>query len=217
LIIFDLDDTLIDTSGGVSPYKFKICVEALLEAGLPAPSFQEAYQRLLEINSTALRSQDALKRLIEEYRAPSSLYETASPLFTSPLPPDFRVPTTPYAKQILEWLVPRAHLALVTGGHPPFQLEKLKKAGLDGPFFSKIAVPENSVKGPHYEAFVKEFSERPQDVVVCGDRVAMDLEPARQLGLKTIHMRWGRGKLGTSPSWIDHSIGSLDELRKIIL
>ncbi|MBU6447143.1 MAG: HAD family hydrolase, partial [Verrucomicrobia bacterium] len=107
-------------------------------------------------------------------------------------------------------------VALVTGGHPPFQMEKLEKAGIDRSFFSKIAIPEDSIKKPFYEALLREFSIRPQEVVVCGDRIAMDLAPAHALGCQTVHMRWGRGKKLATEQWVTHSIVELSELTRII-
>jgi FMN phosphatase YigB (HAD superfamily) len=135
---------------------------------------------------------------------------------TTPLPKDFKVLCTPYAKQILEKAHKKAILALVTGGHPPFQREKLEKAGIDAALFSKIAIPEDSMKKPFYQEISKEFSVDPTEIWVCGDRIPMDLAPAHELGCKTIHMRWGRGlKMATVP-WIDFSISDLSELERII-
>ena len=94
----------------------------------------------------------------------------------------------------------------MTGGHPPFQREKMEKAGLDTSIFSKIAIPEDSVKKPFYEGLANEFSIKSSKIWVCGDRVDMDLAPAYELGINTIHMRWGRGKMVKSADWIDHSI-----------
>jgi putative hydrolase of the HAD superfamily len=131
---------------------------------------------------------------------------------SAPLPPHFAIPTTPNAKEILKLLHSSHLLALVTGGHPPFQLEKLEKAGIDRTFFSKIAIPEDSIKKPFYEGLMKEFSIPASQVLVCGDRVAMDLAPAYELGFTTVHMRWGRGQLAETEKWIHHAIADLSEL-----
>ncbi|MCC6128027.1 MAG: haloacid dehalogenase, partial [Chlamydiae bacterium] len=54
MIVFDLDDTLIDTSGAVVPFKMKLCLERLKQLGLELSDFSTAYQRLLEMNSRSL-------------------------------------------------------------------------------------------------------------------------------------------------------------------
>ena len=120
------------------------------------------------------------------------------------------------AKEILKYYASRCPIALVTGGHPPFQLEKLKKAGIEPSIFSKIAIPEDSIKQPFYREFAKEFLASPADVWVCGDRIPMDLKPAHELGFNTVHMRWGRGLQMAPEPWIKYSIADLSELRKWI-
>lgn len=216
MIIFDLDDTLIDTSGSVTPFKMKECLKCLIAAGLPVRDFSKSYAELLELNERCAKSKETLARFVEQYGCDPSLAELAIRELFTPLPPDFEIPTTPNAKEILEYCKLSHTLALVTGGHPPFQQEKLKKAGIDTSIFSKIAIPEDSIKKPFYEGIVREFSLDPRQVLVCGDRIAMDLVPAHELGFLTVHMKWGRGARIKTEKWIDYSISDLSELKRII-
>ena len=216
LIIFDLDDTLIDTSGTVTPYKMRQCVNRLFREGLRFEDAAKAYEDLLAVNARSLKSKDAVKHFVLSLGGSPQMAQAALEELTSPLPDEFSIPTTPHAKEILEFYGRKYPLALVTGGHPPFQLEKLEKAGIDRSIFSKIAIPEDSIKKPYYEGLLKEFSIAPAQVWVCGDRIAMDLIPAYELGIKTVHMRWGRGANARSEEWIHHSISDLGELRGII-
>ncbi|MDE3046011.1 MAG: HAD family hydrolase [Verrucomicrobiota bacterium] len=210
MIIFDLDDTLIDTTGCVTPYKLQA---ALAIMGAPGGA---ALEELKTINETSARTQDALREFAHRHHVPKELLHAALAELTAPLPPDFQVICTPNAKEILNYYKSRYSVALVTGGHPPFQREKLKKAGIEEAIFSMIAVPEDSVKKPFYKAIAAELSKDPTDVWVCGDRIPMDLLPAHELGFHTVHMRWGRGqKMGREP-WVEHSITNLSELRKIV-
>jgi FMN phosphatase YigB (HAD superfamily) len=210
LIIFDLDDTLIDTSGSVTPFKMKECLKRLIAEGLQVPDFEEGYQKLLAINAKSAKSKDALLEFAKDPELVDRIIEE----MTRPLPPDFIVQTTPNAKEILKYLGKRHTLALVTGGHPPFQLEKLEKAGIDRSIFSKIAIPEDSIKKPYYQKVFEEFS--PTKTLVCGDRIAMDLMPAFELGFTTVHMRWGRGALVQTEKWVHHAISDLSELKRIV-
>lgn len=209
LIIFDLDDTLIDTSGSVTPFKLKKILDQMLGRGASPLEFQE----LLALNRTAPRTQDAIEQFAQRHQLQ---HDHVFVELTASLPADFLVPCTPNAKQILEFYRKKVPIALVTGGHPPFQLEKLEKAGIDGSIFSKIAIPEDSMKKPCYQEISEEFSVNPKDIWVCGDRIPMDLAPAHELGCKTIHMRWGRGLNMALAPWIDFSISDLSELRRII-
>ncbi len=214
LIIFDLDDTLIDTSGCVTPFKMKECVKALMHMGVKLPSM--AYEELMQLNVGSSKSKDALSSFARSYGATQDQIDRVLDLLTSSLPDDFIVQMTPKAKEILEFYRSLHHLALVTGGHPPFQREKLKKAGVDSSVFSMISIPEDSVKKPSYEMLQEKFSLPPSEIWVCGDRIEMDLKPGFELGFNTIHMRWGRGALMPSQPWIKHSVSCLPELKEII-
>ncbi len=216
MIIFDLDDTLIDTSGSVTPFKMKECLKCLAAAGLPIGDFSKSYEELIRLNETCAKSKETLFRFVEKWGGAPELAELAIKELFTPLPSDFAIPTTPHAKEILDFYRKSHTLALVTGGHPPFQAEKLKKAGIDTSIFSKIAIPEDSIKKPFYEGLVREFSLDPRQVLVCGDRIAMDLVPAYELGFVTVHMKWGRGAKLKSEEWIDYSISDLSELKRII-
>jgi FMN phosphatase YigB (HAD superfamily) len=216
LIIFDLDDTLIDTSGCVTPFKMKECLERLIALGVCVPDFSAAYGELLEKNRRFPKSKDAFVAFARGLFATDSQIEFAIHGLITPLPDSFRISMTPNAQEIIEFYAKRCPLAIVTGGHPPFQWDKLKKAGIDTSFFSMISIPEDSVKKPYYLALQEKFSLPSQKIWVCGDRIEMDLKPAFELGFRTIHMRWGRGASMNSEEWIDHSISNLSELKEII-
>jgi FMN phosphatase YigB (HAD superfamily) len=216
LIIFDLDDTLIDTSGFVTPLKMKVCLERLIASGVFVPDFSSSYEILLEQNRRAAKSKDAFVSFARSLSASENQIQLALHELTTPLPPTFRVPMTPHAQEILEYYRNRCPLAIVTGGHPPFQLDKLKKAGIDSSFFSMIGIPEDSKKKPYYQDLQEKFCLASKEIWVCGDRIEMDLKPAFELGFRTVHMRWGRGAKAQTEKWIHHSINDLSELKEII-
>ena len=212
MIIFDLDDTLIDTSGAVTPFKLRSVFQILVGRAPTECEFEE----LLGINAGCSKTKEAIEAFAKGRGISPEILEKALAEMTTPLPANFSIPCTPNAKEILEIYRKRCPLALVTGGSPPFQREKMEKAGIEASLFSKIAIPEDSVKKPFYKALMREFSIVPADIWVCGDRVPMDLAPAHELGFKTIHIRWGRGRRIKHEAWIDHSIQDLNELRNII-
>ncbi len=214
LIIFDLDDTLIDTSGTVTPFKLRQCLLRLIEDGAEVEEIEKGYQELMNWNNRSFRSKEALLSFAASIGAPNTARALAE--LTSPLPKDFFVPMTPGALEILSFFGKKYPLALVTGGSSPFQREKMERAGLRESIFCRVAVSEDSLKKQIYENLASQFLVVSDKVWVCGDRVDMDLAPAHELGFNTIHMRWGRGKIGKEPSWIHHSISTLLELKGII-
>lgn len=224
LIVFDLDDTLIDTSGSVAPFQMRRCLQKLIEEGFEMADFEASYQKLLEINESSSSSKEALHRFFLEENFETSSCSIQKPIFDlssiyselhRPLPQDFLVKKMIDADAILKWCKERALLALVTAGNFSFQEEKMKKAGLDSDLFSKIAISEGRGKGPIYEELLEEFSLLPSDIWVCGDRIEADLKPAKRLGFRTIHMKWGRGK-NYAADWVDFTISCLNELKGII-
>ena len=212
LIIFDLDDTLIDTSGSVTPFKLEKVLSAMLEA---APSFEQL-DLLFRLNEQRSRSKEAIEIAAEKLGLSHAALVRGMAVLTTPLPSGFEVSCTPGALETLAEFSKCCPIALVTVGEPSFQLDKLEKAGIEASLFSKIAIPGDSVKKPCYKDLADEFSVAPADVWVCGDRIPIDLLPAHELQYNTVHMRWGRGKKMAHEPWIDYSISDLTELRKII-
>ena len=216
LIAFDLDDTLIDTSGAVTPYKLREVINLLLERGINIGSFSTAIQEMEALDKTCVTSKDTVRLTLERYQA-LHLIDDAYALYSMPLPKDFMIPTTPHAKKVLQILRQRGYiLTIVTGGKRAYQLEKLEKAGLEPSIFSKISIPEDSKKRPHYEDLLKEFLVPPRECIAVGDRIPMDLAPAHELGFRTVHMRWGRGLRWNKEDWVDYSIHELSELLEIL-
>lgn len=191
------------------------CLKRLIEEGMEVGSFEEAYSELLAFNKEAPSSKEALSKLIWKVGFPPEKAHLAFTELTTPLPNQFFIPLIPQAKEILTHFHSRCPLILVTGGNPLFQNEKMEKAGLDRSLFSKIAIPEDSMKKTVYETLSKEFSIPPNDIWVCGDRVEIDLKPAKELGFHTVHMQWGRGKIQNA-DWVEYRISDLNQLLGII-
>jgi len=212
LIIFDLDDTLIDTSGCVTPFKLREVLTEMLGFCPPA----NVLDALTQLDGELCRSKEAIETIGKRLNLSEEAIERGLAQLVTPLPDHFRVNCTPGAKEILEEIQSRCPIALVTVGYPPFQLDKLKKAGIEASIFSKIVILGDSVKKTSYKNLAEEFSVAPSDVWVCGDRIPVDLMPAYELQFNTVHMRWGRGKKMALEPWIDHTISGLTELRNII-
>lgn len=222
LIIFDLDDTLIDTSGSITPGLLKNALREMRKVGLECSDFDVAYQRLLHLDRNHLSSFKALQEFIEIYRAPAEccrvgireIYE--KPIYSESIQP------LDDAIEILHELAESYQLALVTKGKECIQKEKMQSAKIPIKLFSYLYFCE---KGPlssqgkkgFYESIGKEIGISPSQVLVCGDRISIDLTPAKELGYKTVQMRWGRGLGNTGlKKDVDYTILHLSEIRSIV-
>jgi putative hydrolase of the HAD superfamily len=135
----------------------------------------------------------------------------------SSLPPKLKVKLMKGASKILVWLREKHELAIVTGGEPHFQKEKWENAGIDSSKFSKIVVADKCEKKFHYQEILTELKRLPQETIVVGDRIGRDLAPAKELGMTTIHMRWGRGlQYENGQGVVDYTISDLEEIKKIL-
>ena len=217
LIIFDLDDTLIDTSGCITYFRLEDALQAMVSHGLIVADFSEALALLRRLNSTADCARSAIAEFVEILGVDKNFYELAIKEIHKDLPPDWPIFPLEGALDLLADLGSQHQLALVTIGRHPFQMEKMKKAGIDSRIFSKIVVTEEKNKKPHYQMIVEELGYCPTEVLVCGDRIPLDLAPARELGFKTVKVQWGRG-LNSSPhrGEVDYCIFRLKELKGIV-
>jgi putative hydrolase of the HAD superfamily len=215
LIIFDLDDTLIDTSGFVTPYKFKLALHRMVEAGLKEDPL--AYQILQEIDSRSESTRETLNIFLERCcQAPKSFFDIAMQAFVEPLPEDFTIKTWDDADRVLTDLKKDHVLAIVTMGDSYFQMEKIKKAGLEPTMFCKIIVATASQvnsKKAHYQSLMDELKVPPSEVMVIGDRIGNDLTPAKELGATTVHLLKGRGINSKGPKKdVDFTICELEDI-----
>jgi FMN phosphatase YigB (HAD superfamily) len=217
LIIFDLDDTLIDTSGCITHFKLEDALQAMVSAGLNVPDFASALDLLRRLDGTAESARSALAEFVEILGADKHFLDIAVKEIYENTSLELPIFPLEGALDILTELGLQHQLALVTVGKPQLQMDKLKKAGIDSRVFSKIAVIEERNKKPHYQMIADELGYVPSAVVVCGDRIPIDLTPARELGFKTVHMQWGRGlNCSGFKGEVDYYISELKEIKNIV-
>ena len=217
LIIFDLDDTLIDTSGCITHYKLEDALHAMVKAGLAVPDFSAALDLLRRIDRTAESAREALSEFVDILGFDKTILDVGiKEIYENPSS-DLPIFPIDGATELLYDLGQQHQLALVTVGIPQHQMDKLKKAGIDSRIFSKISVIEERNKKPHYQKIVDELGYSSGEVLVCGDRIPIDLLPARELGFKTVQMLWGRGLNSLkSRGDVDYFISKICELKEIV-
>jgi len=216
LIIFDLDDTLIDTSGSITPRRLEKAFSCMQESGLFVENPAHALEELKECNNRSPSARSALEEFVKKYGGSQAaldvgLYE----LYDNPVL-DMPIAPVPGALSILKELKKNHTLAIVSMGKPLLQREKMEKAGMDSTIFSKIAVCERDKK-LYYQSVVKELGFLPKAVVVCGDKIEADLSPAKELGYTTIHFLFGRGfQSAQREGVVDYTITQLMEIKHIL-
>ena len=217
LIIFDLDDTLIDTSGSITPFQLQRAFEELVCQGVLFSDQQAALDTLLRLNQTAPSARHALDEFFEISEIDRSLLPLSHDIVYHDIPLTVSIHAHDQAIEILEALSEMHKLALVTIGQEHLQLLKLKKAGIHSDIFSKIVVTPVKNKKKYYQMIVEELDVDPCDVLVCGDRIATDLTPAKELGYKTVQMLSGRGvHCKGDRNDVDYVISHLSEIMKIL-
>jgi putative hydrolase of the HAD superfamily len=218
-IIFDLDDTLIDTSACITPVKLERALSRMVEEGMEVEDFSKALHSLLQIDQLSDSAKSALEEFIEingfdTKFLPIALHEVYHQ-FTEDLP----VFAVEEAVAVLSRLSYEHKMAIVSVGNLDQQLWKLKKAGIDSSLFCKILILEEKNKKQTYQSLIQEMNISPKEVVVCGDRIPIDLTPAKQLGCMTVHMKKGRGLYPGSIEKmheVDFTITHLSQMQKIL-
>lgn len=213
LLIFDLDDTLI-----LSSPKWKEAIEKMVDAGLILPSKEEAVEEIRALDRRSLSAKEALRRFFLLHQVDEKYFAIGYHEIYHNFSFDQPVPLAPSALELLTFLKQDHLLALVTRGDEQAQRMKLEKSGIDSALFSKIIVCSGS-KLEAYQMMVLELQISPDEVIVCGDRVGVDLTPAKALGFTTVHIAQGRGAVPQegSEADVDFRIHNLIELKQIIL
>jgi len=219
-IIFDLDDTLIDTSACMTPLKLERALSRMVEEGMEVGDFSKALHMLLQMDQLSHSARAALEEFIEingfDIRFLSTGLHEIYDAFSEDLP----VFPVEDAIEVLSILSYEHKMAIVSIGNIDQQLWKLKKAGIDSALFCKIHVLEGKNKKKTYQSLIQEMNLSPQDVLVCGDRISIDLTPAKQLGCMTVHMKKGRGVHSISAEQTheaDFTITHLSQMKKVLL
>ncbi len=222
LIIFDLDDTLIDTSGTITPHLLKKSLSFLRNRGLECADFETAYQRLTELNQTVGNANQALALFLKEWDAPESYYDVAiREVYEKPTYLSYAKPLS-HALETVDELAQSHHLAIVTRGKKRVQEEKIRCAEIPIKFFSHICFCEKrggvyQSKKNVYASIAKKVDISPEFILVCGDRISFDLTPAKELGYTTVQMKWGRGLGNTGfKRDVDYTILDLREIGLIV-
>lgn len=181
--------------------------------GLFIANFNRSYEVLLRLNTYHVNSGEALREFLEINNAPIHCLDVALKAVYER--PTFDVPIQPMedAVEVLEELSSSHPLVLVTKGKEKIQREKMERAGISSEFFTKLYFCTDGDKKKIYKKVSEEMGISPLNALVCGDRIFLDLSPAKELGYKTVQIKWGRGLGNTGfKKDVDYTILYLKEL-----
>lgn len=195
LIIFDLDDTLVDTFRCLTLPKLKESLIHMIQGGLKLDcSFERAWADLKRCNVEAKDSKEALSSFLPDFKNGELFLEQSIAYVYESSDEGLNLKPVLGAIEGLKKLKKKHTLACVTKGFRGRQLRKLEKAGIDWALFSKIVVTQSSSKKVSYQKVLRECGFSPEETLVCGDKFDVDLEPAKRMGCLVAHAQWGHRK-----------------------
>jgi FMN phosphatase YigB (HAD superfamily) len=170
LVVFDLDDTLIDTRNVLLPLALKRVVDA---TGIPLERLDPRGKRIDEVLA-------GVHGVTPEQR------EAAAKAWYRPEVP----PLTPFpgAREVLEALRGRVLLVLLTRGDPARQRRKIEQCGL-GPLFDEIVIRPIEAPGSKRDdlaALLRRHRIGASSCGVIGDDDRDELRHAKELGCVAI-------------------------------
>lgn len=216
--IFDLDDTLLDTSGELIPQASQRVCQFLVDQKIFVN--QEDALAAWSAKKEILAGKALIQSLIVE-RAPSSSncekwIQEAYHIFRTPqLPPHLSL--LPGGEELLRVAQEQMMLFLVTQGDIPTQIKKVELLKIAN-FFRQIYYVDpfrGENKTQAFQAILKQFQFEPQRVLSIGNRLDNEIESSKRLGMKTCYYPYGEHQGETpqcrhqEPDYVIHGLQKL--------
>lgn len=218
-LVFDLDDTLLDTYGQLIPPASREACSAMIEAGL-ATDVQSCLLARDEIARTNGRA-DLYRNLVARFgvRAGANEDQVASSGHKAFHERSVERDITLFAgtRDMLRDLRSRYRLYLVTAGAPGTQQEKIDILKIEDSFDEVhiVNIMRGESKGQAFASILKTHGGEPVRYLSIGNRLDTDIAPAKRLGFKTCWVTYGEYAY-TSPKdefeLPDYEIADMEEL-----
>ena len=191
-IVFDLDDTLIDTTGQLVVPAHQEAAAAMIAAGLEA-SVQDVAEKRVDFGRAAPLEEIDLR--VAAFFGAADVEAVAAAGHQAYFGRRVRsLSAWPFVEGVLTGLSDRA-LFLVTAGFERTQIKKIELCGL-GRFFGGVeVVGVGADKGVAMARLLKDFDLA--DCVAVGDRLDGEIEAARRLGMWAVRVAAGEGQYAT--------------------
>lgn len=192
-VVFDLDDTLFDTTGQLMEPAHREAAQAMLDAGLAAP-LEAVVALRLELGRTHV-GEDTNVLVARAYG-----HEADSPIVAAGSSTYFKrridsLEPFPGTEPLLASLHGRFRLLMLTTGDPGTQRKKVELLQLGRWFEDMVFVPlDQADKYGALRSLLRYHRLEPSRVVVVGDRLDREIQAGRRLGTWTIRMARGEGE-----------------------
>lgn len=218
-IAFDLDDTLIDTSGLLVPVASQQACQAMKSLGLNCS--MEECERWREKLAKEMSHREIFLEIARKYNSGNIDAIAAAGIqnFYSPQIPD-RLPLLEGAKNSLEILQDKYTLFLVTSGLVATQRKKVAATGIEG-YFKKIYVLDGfkgEKKRIAFQDILQTEKLQPRELLSIGNRLYEEIRQAKQLGAHTCYFKYGEhvGEIPLVPEdHPDYTVLNHQELLKV--
>ncbi len=216
VVVFDLDDTLVDTSSLlIAPLEIE-AARRMVELAPSLPEPDELAALVMELRRTDPRLvEQELVRLLPGVT--EEALEARRQVFTGLTPR--RLSIDPRVERLLRELHDRSTLYLLTEGDLDFQSAKIDHLGVRS-FFREIVIAPPGPESKH-EALASLLERRrhpPGSVVVVGNCLDREIRAGNRLGVTTVWIRRGEGSAALSDERSglpDYTVGDVSELCEV--
>lgn len=199
VLVFDLDDTLLDTSGLIIPQAVRNSCQMMLDQGLKC-SMPECLEMRADL-AKGMSHTKIFARIADHFGCThrDAAVEGAIREFYNPAVPA-QLPLLPGALENLEALKSKYVLYLVTAGTNEAQQKKVAAVGVAG-YFKKIFILD-SISGSKKDQAFREILEaekiQPKELLSIGNRLSSEIRHAKMCGCDTCYFAFGE-HLGEIP------------------
>ncbi|MFW6375996.1 MAG: HAD family hydrolase [Thermoplasmatota archaeon] len=212
-VIFDLDNTLVNFVEA----KLKACEAVVDHLGRDDP--EELFYQFLDGDHHIEDPQNIKDYLQSNNIFDKDLFERCSDIYRSTKLKNIEL--YPGVKDVLEELHERGlKIGLVTDAESVDAMDRLKKVGLLDLFDAIVTFDDTGKKKPDPEPFLRcldEMGSEPEEVVLVGDSLDRDVVPGKELGMVTVHAKYGDENYKEEREVeADHSIGEVGGLMDVL-
>jgi len=191
-LVFDLDDTLLDTSHLLVPMASRNACEAMIQAGLHC-ELQEC-MRLRQSMAAELSHSEIFSQIVDKFGADDKdkALKNALEKFYRPYIPG-ALPLMPGALENLKNLAKNYRLFLVTMGDLETQNKKIKALDIEK-FFARIFILDSFAGEKKEKAFrliLQQENLSPAELLSIGNRLSSEIRDAKRCGSDTCYFAFG--------------------------
>jgi uncharacterized cofD-like protein len=213
-IIFDLDDTLYDTTAQRIDKALKAAVEAMVKSGLNC-SVEDGFRAIKEIIKKNPLGERFLK-LAEQHNADEAVCEIGKKAYYGFESDELSL--FPGVRELLKKLKNDYTLILVTFGEPKTQNKKVELLGIKE-LFDISLITQNPDKEEVFLEALDKIGIKQNRILCVGDRIDSEIRIANKLGMTTVRIMHGMYQNLKAKSALenpDFTIKNLKEIENIL-